>query len=471
MGSPNPPHEQSESADLEMADAEPYHEADDAADCGCGCCCGKAYCCRNFEQITVDQMLFQTTPGDLLLFKNGCSIGTCCIGCWTRSEIDHVGMIYHGASVVPANSAGKKGGIEVCYDTPHLVEAMSPICLAGPLKSVINGVLGGGGSIYWRRITRPVMEGEPEQKSSAGAPLPAFIPATSCHPEKEGRRRKPSEELALPRAHHGVMVQMPEDYDIQNFAKKTAVGGEQFYEVDNMTQKLEAASKDKDGKNIIPMKRKPVNIDVLDKAGRERLAAKLEDKIEDSSTGKKTYHYKEHLNYREWNQSCMDLAGTKYEGNFMQMVDATLMQDADCWEAVFGECCCGRNVSADGQSGSEAIEESKRKEEELFCSELVAQQMLRGGWRNGATESDQYLPKDFTDDPHELLSEDLTGGVSFGHMIQVVKEVTFTGKAPPAPKKAAPKKKKNSEDVARTDSDMKYGDAEAATAGEKQSLL
>ena len=80
-------------------------------------------------------------------------------------------------------------------------------------------------------------------------------------------------------------------------------------------------------------------------------------------------------------------------------------------------------------------------------------------------------PKDFTDDPHELLSEDLTGGVSFGHMIQVVKEVTFTGKAPPAPKKAAPKKKKNSEDVARTDSDMKYGDAEAATAGEKQSLL
>ena len=41
------------------------------------------------------------------------------------------------------------------------------------------------------------------------------------------------------------------------------------------------------------------------------------------------------------------------------------------------QCCCGRNVSADGQSGSEAIEESKRKEEELFCSELVAQQMLR----------------------------------------------------------------------------------------------
>ena len=29
---------------------------------------------------------------------------------------------------------------------------MSPICLAGPLKSVINGVLGGGGSIYWRSV-------------------------------------------------------------------------------------------------------------------------------------------------------------------------------------------------------------------------------------------------------------------------------------------------------------------------------
>ena len=80
-------------------------------------------------------------------------------------------------------------------------------------------------------------------------------------------------------------------------------------------------------------------------------------------------------------------------------------------------------------------------------------------------------PKDFTDDPHELLSEDLISGVSFGHMIQVVKEVTFTGKVPPAPKKAAAKKKENSEDGDRTDSDMKYGDADNATAGEKQSLL
>lgn len=36
---------------------------------------------------------------------------------------------------------------------PHLVEAMSPVCLAGPLKSVIKSVWNGGGQVYWRSTT------------------------------------------------------------------------------------------------------------------------------------------------------------------------------------------------------------------------------------------------------------------------------------------------------------------------------
>ena len=36
---------------------------------------------------------------------------------------------------------------------PHLVEAMSPVCLAGPLKSVIKSVWNGGGQVYWRSAT------------------------------------------------------------------------------------------------------------------------------------------------------------------------------------------------------------------------------------------------------------------------------------------------------------------------------
>jgi len=370
-------------------------------------------------------------------------------------------MIYHGASIVPANTKGKDGGIQVCYDTPHLVEAMSPVCLAGPLKSVINNVIKNGGQIFWRRITRPVMEGEPVRESGAGAPLPAFIPATSWD-VRANHRNNLSEERHLKIKHHGVMKAVPADFDIQNFAESTQFGGETFYEAEDTKAKLEAGTKDKHGKAIATKDRKIINIDVLNKLGRDRLAAKLEDKIEDSSTGVKTYHYRDQLSYREWNQSCLDLAGRKYEGNFGQMVDATLMQDADCWEAVFGECCCGRNVSADGESGSSAIEESKRKEEELFCSELVAQQILRGGWRTGATESDQYLPKDFTDDPHELMSDDLISGVSYSHMIRVVDKVTFSGKAPPAPEKA-PKKKKAAAET--------KDEAKNATEGEQETLL
>ena len=70
------------------------------------------------------------------------------------------------------------------------------------------------------------------------------------------------------------------------------------------------------------------------------------------------YRLRVPLTYQEWNQSvsvlllvsvcwCLtlswllmqfkDLAGTDYEDNFLDMVDATISQDAGCWDSAFGE--------------------------------------------------------------------------------------------------------------------------------------
>jgi len=61
------------------------------------------------------------------------------------------------------------------------------------------------------------------------------------------------------------------------------------------------------------------------------------------------------------------------------------------------------------------------------------------------------------------MSDDLISGVSYSHMIRVVDKVTFSGKAPPAPEKAAPKKKKAAAET--------KDEAKNATEGEQETLL
>jgi len=291
-----------------------------------------------------------------------------------------VGVIYHGASVVSANCNGKM--IQVAYDTPHLVEAMAPACLAGPLKSVVKSVWKAGGQVYWRKISRPLMQ---DEEATADSPtVPAPIPAVR-------------------NLHSGTMIEVGHK---DAFTAKTATA-KWSYCTDNLQEQLDANAR------LPKDQRQTVNIDVLDKAGRAALAEKLEDMVTDEQ---QNYRLRVPLTYQEWNQSCKDLAGTDYEDNFLDMVDATISQDAGCWDSAFGEGCCERTISA------EAMTDAQRKDSQkaLFCSELAALQLLRAGWRMGKDKSDKYLPKDFTDEPHESLSQDLREGVKYGALIQIM---------------------------------------------------
>jgi len=396
-------------------------EADDSCCCGC---CAKCNCCRTFQKVTMDEMLMQCTPGDLLLFENGCSLGTCCIGCWTRSEFDHVGVIYRGASVVSANCNGKE--IQVCYDTPHLVEAMSPVCLAGPLKSVIKSVWNGGGQVYWRKVTRPLMEGESAQPDAPT--IPAHIPAQH-------------------NVNSGAMIEVGRT-DV--FTERTSTDNWSYF-TENLKQRLD------ENHRLPKEKRRIINIDVLNEEGIDILAAKIEDTETDKDGN---YKLCEPLTYQEWNQSCNNLANTEYESNFMDMVNATITQDADCWDKVCGECFCERTVNSEGKSD----DEKKESDKSLFCSELVALQFLRAGWRKGKDRSDKYLPKDFTDDPHETLSDDLSDGIEFSNMIQIVP--TSTGNRPPLP---VVRGRGLMRDVSDLRPRVRY--SEVATAGETEKLI
>ena len=40
------------------------------------------------------QVLKYAQSGDIVLFDNKCNLGTCIISCFTRSDFDHVGMVF-----------------------------------------------------------------------------------------------------------------------------------------------------------------------------------------------------------------------------------------------------------------------------------------------------------------------------------------------------------------------------------------
>lgn len=368
--------------------------------------------------------MLKLTPGDLILFQSSCNLGSCCIGCWTRSEIDHVGIVYHGASVVECRTTDGKI-VQACYDTPHIVEAMSPYCRAGPLKNVIESRWKGGGNLYWRQIIREPMTGEDAFEGPKGAhTVPAYIPAgrKACSNTSFGFMEKVGNAKGEVNAEK-----------VANFCKGRQVDQHWNYCAENVPRKMsELTEKNKKLPEIDRAYK--IHIDVLDEDGNKTLKKKLEDKAEfKNAEGKvQARRLKEKLNYKEWNQSCLDLAGVQYESNFENMVTATVQQDADCWECFFGETCCRRNASADRTT----IDESKQKDTQLFCSELVAMQLMRGGWRQGKTESDAYLPKDFTDEPHETLSADLTEGVHYGPQVKIVKTRTRMTPRPDRPEAA-----------------------------------
>merc|ERR1711934_798246 len=359
---------------------------DGSLDSCCFGCCAKCNDCRYFKKATVDDMLSKVKPGDVILFENKCRFGSCCIACWSRSDFDHVGLVYHGASTMSAllhnSQQNCKEYVNVEIECPHIVEALAPHVVAGPLQVVASQVIGDGGQIFWRPLHRPEMDGEPA--AAEGKPV---IPKLMYKSEDAAKQRD--------------KITMPGKYRHD----------------DVVTEPVPLSELSDNAKGVKGTKIKDVAVPVIDAESEEgqTYAAKIRDYETVPIKDGVIRRLKSPLNYREFNHSCAKLAGTPYEERGIDMVNTAIVQDNDCWAACFGDCCCERNQKDDARTE----EEKMKTEESLFCSELAALQFLRAGWREGRDMSDMYMPKDFSDDPHEQLSQDLKPEVYLGEPVKI----------------------------------------------------
>lgn len=265
-------------------------------------------------------------PGDVMLFENACSFGSCCIACWSRSDFDHVGIVYHGASVHPALKDG--GWITAEIEAPHICEALSPECQVEPLRLVLKQVLDSGGSMFWRQLHRPMMEGEPALPSKG--PWNSDIPKewdkviqTRMH-RSEDAQANPEirESFSMPGLYHfdGVKLEMEESNNESQYK----------------------------GDKVKPC---PIDLWSADSDEAKVLAAKLKDyEVVDGER-----RLKAPLSYREFNQSCAALHKTPYEERGLDVINAAIVQDASVWEKCCGACCCERKGVADKRTEIEKL--------------------------------------------------------------------------------------------------------------------
>jgi len=121
-----------------------YQDKQDSRGLGYYCrCCALSNCCRLFPEAGFMQVMKYAQSGDLVLFDNKCNLGTCIISCFTRSDWDHVAMVFR-----------KPGG------KPHevyLVEALNPKVEIAYLKDIMECVTNydGEGVMYWRPLKHP----------------------------------------------------------------------------------------------------------------------------------------------------------------------------------------------------------------------------------------------------------------------------------------------------------------------------
>jgi hypothetical protein len=253
-------------------------------------CCALSNCCRSFPAVGFMQMLKYAQSGDLVLFDNKCNLGTCIISCFTRSDFDHVGMIFR-----------KPGG------RPHevyIVEALNPRVEINYLSEILDMVTNwdGEGVMYWRPLE---------------------------HPDRK---------------------------DLTNYPN-----GKICPELEKAFFKAAVAFKDK-----------------------------------------------------------------PYQEVPSDMVWSTIEQDAECWNSIFGDCCCGK------QEFDEEVD--KKNSEDVFCSELVARLYTECGIVNTdakvgpAFQSDKYLPKDFSADPHAKVQETIkkSEGFNLGPEFKIVRKLKAT---------------------------------------------
>jgi len=339
---------------------------DEYADPCCFGTCTQSNCCRDFETVHLTDLKTHSRAGDVLLFDSKCSLGTCCTFCFTRSDFDHVAVIYHGASLTEAKKANGEHE-KIKFEGPHLCEALSPECIIGPMENVVQPVVQGGGRIFWRKLIRPLMEGEsegpiPRHMKRISDPFPESMPGGFAWGSTKVGDSKSNGKTT------DVAVMAPDSDEAASLAAA-----------------------------IVDYHKVPNN--------------NTQDNKEDFYR-----QLKKPLNYRQWNQACYDTAGMHYEESAMSIVNASFVADDGFWSEHCCECCCARGQEHDTRT----MEEKLEAHNSLFCSELAALMMLRGGWRKGADMSDMYLPKDFTNDNHQLLSPDLADGVCLGPMVEVL---------------------------------------------------
>lgn len=133
-----------------------------------------------------------------------------------------------------------------------------------------------------------------------------------------------------------------------------------------------------------------------------------------AKTVAKCRQLKEPLTFAQWNQEAINFIGKPYEEHGGVMVTSTLKQDPECW-SMLCPCCCKQSQASDSRTEAEKA----KAEESVFCSELAAVMIYKGGWRLGSACSDMYLPKDFADDAHQILTYDMAPECEYGPLIEI----------------------------------------------------
>jgi len=350
---------------------------------------------RPMEKMLLSEVLKSTKSGDIVLFENRQ------LGCCERDlQFDHVGLVFHGASVVPAKKAnGSEMMLEL--EAPHLVEAQLPFCSAGPLEQVVRSVLTEGGRIYWRSLQRPPMEGE--QKTGANKPKRIA---------RKMRRlgdQTPKKNFDMPGGYDfpSLIEHLEERQSKRSFKDVSSVKWQSAY------PHVLRPSTDGSGGDAPPATF-PADLFLRGSPEGKQLSKKITSfetitcSTEQHPAGLTYRRPQKLLSYREWNQQCLNFLETPH----CEMSSAA-MEEVSCWKS-----CCAP------QTDTRSEEEKLKSEESLFSSELVALQMLRAGWRKGSKMSDTFSPRDFADVPGERLSADLQADVQFGPMVRVYLNLT-----------------------------------------------
>jgi len=122
-----------------------------------------------------------------------------------------------------------------------------------------------------------------------------------------------------------------------------------------------------------------------------------------------------------WNEAAKN-KGKPYQRNVGGMVEQIFYQDADCWAGLCGDCCC--NTRGLAYDKAKVDEDSK----EVFCSELVALMLINSGILDGITNTETFMPKDLSYDPHsktKMGSNFWNEGFNAGKELKITKGDTM----------------------------------------------